>query len=162
MALAGAVMGAARAGEFSVLWGEDRGYHNFMLAYGARSYWVGEHSGRKMDIHLETSAGRVAASSGSGGNTLWHVGVTPVAQYWLTPQIAIELGIGVNVFSGVHLGDKNISTAFQFGDSLGVLHRVAGTPWTLGARFTHYSNAEIKRPNPGQNYLQLRVSYALD
>ena len=31
---------------------------------------------------------------------------------------------------------------------------------TLGARLTHYSNADIKRPNPGQDYLQVRLGYS--
>ena len=34
-----------------------------------------------------------------------------------------------------------------------------GTPWLLGLRLTHYSNADIKQPNPGQDYVQLRASY---
>ena len=33
------------------------------------------------------------------------------------------------------------------------------TPWLIGLRLTHYSNAGIKQPNPGQDYLQVRASY---
>ncbi|MGC8508710.1 MAG: acyloxyacyl hydrolase, partial [Thiomonas sp.] len=42
---------------------------------------------------------------------------------------------------------------------VGVFHRLQGTPWLLGLRYTHYSNADIKRPNPGQDYVQLCISY---
>jgi lipid A 3-O-deacylase len=150
------------AGEFAVLWGKDGGYEHMMLAYEGNRFWMYDFGLTKLDIRLETSVGQVAAPSGLGHDSLWHVGLTPTVRYWFTPRTGIEYGLGANVFSGTHLGDKNLSTAFQFGSSIGVFHRFADSPWTVGLRFSHYSNADIKRPNPGQDYLQLRVSYAFD
>ncbi|HZV54559.1 MAG TPA: acyloxyacyl hydrolase [Rhodocyclaceae bacterium] len=160
--LSGACLASTHAGEVGLLWGEDDAYHNTMLTYEAHPFWTRDFAGSRLDARLETSAGRVTAPSGLSNGSLWHVGLTPTARYWFTQQTGVELGIGANVFSGSRLGDKNISTDFQFGNSIGVFHRFASTPWTLGLRFTHYSNADIKRPNPGQDYLLLRVGYALD
>ena len=54
---------------------------------------------------------------------------------------------------------KDLATALQFGSSIGVLHRLRSTRWLIGVRLTHYSNAGIKQPNPGQDYFQLWTSY---
>ncbi len=152
----------ARASEFSALWGAYLGYHNATLAYQADPFWVHDFAHSRLDLSLEGSVGQATGPSGSGHPSLWHVGLTPIARWWLTPQSGIEFGIGANLFSGTYIGDKRISTAYQFGDSIGVFHRFVGTPWTLGLRLTHYSNADIKFPNPGQDYLQLRVAYNFD
>jgi lipid A 3-O-deacylase len=161
--LFGIGIGNAGAGDLSVLWGGgERQYRNRMLTYGSKPFWADQYFGYKVDVRIETSLGLVTSSSSLQHDNLVHIGITPVAQLWLSPATALELGIGANVFSGTHLGEKPLSTAFQFGDSLGVFHRFSNSPWTAGLRFTHYSNADIKRPNPGQNYLQLRVSYSLD
>lgn len=157
-----AAMGAtapAHASELSVLAGSWNGYHNLTLAWQSSPLWQHDFGTQRLDLSLEASAGRVFGPSGKPGSPLWHVGLTPFLRWWFTQDTAVEAGIGANVFSGTYIGSKRISTAYQFGDSLGLYHRIAATPWGVGVRFTHYSNADIKRPNPGQNYLQLRLSY---
>lgn len=157
-----ACLTSAQAAELSFLWGVDKGdtYRNATLALQSAPFWQHDFAHSKLDVVLEGSLGQVTSSTGSGARHLTHVGLTPFARWWFAPQTAVEFGIGANVFSGTTIGAKTISTAYQFGDSIGLLHRFAGTPWTLGARLTHYSNADIKRPNPGQDYLQLRVGYS--
>lgn len=153
----------AQAAELSALWGIDKGdeYRNVTLALQSAPLWQHDlFAHTRLDVVLEASLGRVSSSTGPGDSHLIHAGLTPFARWWFTPQTAMELGIGANVFSGTYIGGKRISTAFQFGDSIGLLHRFTGTPWTLGARLTHYSNADIKRPNPGQDYLQVRLGYS--
>lgn len=150
---------SAHAAELSALWGEYKGYHNTTLAYQSSPLWDHDLANSRFDLSLEASAGQVSAPSGSSHGSLWHVGLTPFARWWFSAQSGIEVGIGANLFSGTRIGHKTISTAYQFGDSIGIFHRVAQTPWTLGLRLTHYSNADIKKPNPGQDYIQLRASY---
>lgn len=153
------LMSTANAGQVTGLWGEYKGDHNWTLAYQADPIWQHAFVGSRVDLSLEYSLGRATTRATPDNQALWHVGVTPIARWWFTPQTGVEVGIGANLFSGTRLGSKRISTAFQFGDSIGVFHRFASTPWTLGLRLTHYSNADIKRPNPGQDYVQLRASY---
>ena len=159
--LAALACGSAQAAEVSALWGAGRyGYRNATLAVQTGPLWTRQLAHSSLDLVLEASAGQVSGpASGTGQRHLAHVGLTPFLHWWFAPQTALEFGIGANLFSGTTLGGKTISTAYQFGDSIGLLHRFAGTPWTVGARFTHYSNADIKRPNPGQDYMQLRVAY---
>ena len=146
----------AHAAEWTALWGGADGAHNAALARQGDPFW--RSAGHAVDASLELSAG---VFTRDGDNT-WHVGVTPIVRWWMTPSNALEAGIGANLMSSTRIGPKGLSTAYQFGDLLGIVHRFGGTPWSVGARFTHYSNADIKRPNPGQNFLQLRVSYDFD
>ena len=151
----------ARASEVSLLAGSFDGYHNITAAWQSDALWAHDFGSHRLDLSVEASAGRVFGPAGKLGAPLWHVGLTPFLRWWFTQDTALEAGIGANFFSGTYIGSKTISTSYQFGDSLGLFHRISDTPWGVGVRFTHYSNADIKRPNPGQNYLQLRVSYEL-
>ncbi|AEG91104.1 acyloxyacyl hydrolase [Ramlibacter tataouinensis] len=69
-----------------------------------------------------------------------------------------EAGIGVSLMDEVYrTPDKGFSTRFQFTDVVGAGRSFgADRRHELSLRLTHYSNAGIKKPNPGINYLQLR------
>lgn len=88
------------------------------------------------------------------------IGFTPVLRYQADSKLGLyaEAGIGVNLFSSLYKNrDKELSTAFQFGDHVGVGYT---TPkWDLGLRFQHYSNASIKRPNGGANWVTVKAAY---
>jgi hypothetical protein len=75
-----------------------------------------------------------------------------------SPSLYFEASIGPRLLSHTRIApDYRISTAFQFSDMVGL-----GVQWgrsTLGLRFQHLSNADIKRPNPGINFLQARYTY---
>jgi lipid A 3-O-deacylase len=146
----------AHAAEWTALWGGADGAHNAALAWQAAPFWSNaQHS---VDASLELSGGVFTRD----GDSTWHVGATPILRWWMSPSNALEAGIGANLLSSAWIGPKGMATAYQFGDLLGVVHRFGNTPWSAGARFTHYSNAGIKHPNPGQNFFQLRVSYDFD
>ncbi|WP_454828977.1 acyloxyacyl hydrolase [Pseudoxanthomonas wuyuanensis] len=101
--------------------------------------------------------------NGRGSHDVTQIGLTPVLrlypQAW-RPGWFIEGGIGANViFPTYDDGKKRFSTTFQFGDHLAVGKRFGQQQqheWAL--RFQHFSNARIERPNPGENFLQLRYS----
>ena len=53
--------------------------------------------------------------------------------------------------------DKRFGTVFNFGNHIGVGYRLQGSTspeWSL--RLQHFSNAGIRNPNPGENFLQVR------
>jgi hypothetical protein len=70
----------------------------------------------------------------------------------------VEGSIGARLLSHTRLAPKiPLSTAFQFADMIGL-----GLQWgrgadaqTVGLRLQHQSNADIKKPNPGINFLML-------
>lgn len=67
-----------------------------------------------------------------------------------------EAGLGVALFSRDRLGDKNFSTHFQFSEHLGL-----GVEWVGrgfgGVQASHYSNADIEKPNAGLNSYRIVI-----
>ena len=100
---------------------------------------------------------------------LFDIGVTPVFRVQRNNLTGpyLEAGIGMHLLSHSSIGDRRMSTAFKFGDHLGVGFRFgakggwfgAKGSYDLGYRFQHLSNGSIKRPNPGINFHQIRLQY---
>ena len=87
-------------------------------------------------------------------------GLTPVFRYQADDKLGwyAEAGIGVSLLSDLYKNeDKELSTAFQFADHVGVGYTTA--KWDLGLRFQHYSNGSIKSPNAGANWLVARAAW---
>ena len=60
----------------------------------------------------------------------------------------LDLGLGGAGFTDTHLGDKDLGSAFQFTEQIGVGVSIDQT-WSIGYRFSHYSNAGIASDNDG-------------
>ena len=117
-------------------------------------------------VYLEASASRWQTRSGyaSDHGVLTQVALTPVLRYRFdngrSPWF-VEGGVGATVTSSIYRNaDKHFSTAFNFGDHLGV-GRAFGAARNdeIALRAEHFSNAGIKHPNPGQNFLELRYTH---
>lgn len=123
--------------------------------------WQGTHWRLKLRHEAELATWRVP-----GARDLLELGYSPVLR--LERPLAgshavffLEGSIGVRLLSHTRVGaDRNLSTAFQFSDQLGL-----GWQWgaqqrhTLGLRLQHISNADIKKPNQGMNFWQLVYHY---
>jgi lipid A 3-O-deacylase len=99
-----------------------------------------------------------------GPHSYTQLGVTPVLRFFPgdnNDRWFAELGLGVNYITPVYQGyGKSFSTEVNFGDHLGVgrllgSHRLA----SVALRMQHFSNGGIDRPNPGENFVQLRYTY---
>ena len=89
------------------------------------------------------------------------VGITPVFRYQRDDKLGwyAEGGVGANLFSELYNNsDNRLSTAFQFGDHIGIGY-VTANKWDLGLKLQHYSNASIKRPNSGVNFVVASARY---
>jgi lipid A 3-O-deacylase len=94
--------------------------------------------------------------------SITEVGLTPVLRLQRNDLRGpyLEAGIGLHYLSKTRMGDKRLSTRFQFGDHIGAGYRFgARRAWDLGYRYQHLSNADIKRPNNGINFHQIRLQY---
>jgi lipid A 3-O-deacylase len=90
------------------------------------------------------------------------IGFTPVLRYQRDDKLGwyVEGGIGANLFSELYNNyDNRLSTAFQFGDHLGIGY-VSANKWDFGLRIQHFSNASIKEPNSGVNFLLASARYS--
>ncbi len=89
------------------------------------------------------------------------IGLTPVFRWENASKkgFYVEGGIGASFFSEVYNNNDNkMSTSFQFADHIGVGY-VFNNNFDLGLRLQHYSNAGIKKPNDGENFVVLRGAY---
>ncbi len=95
-------------------------------------------------------------------DSLVDIGLTPTLR-WQANNLQgfyFEAGIGLHFLSRTSLGGRRFSTALQFGDHLGFGYRFgAKGAYDLGYRFQHHSNADIKKPNAGMDFHQVRLQY---
>jgi hypothetical protein len=113
--------------------------------------------------YWEASVGRWHSAS-AGGKAIWDLGLAPVFRF--QPKAGgvkpyVEGAIGFHLISDTHVNaGRDLGSAFQFGDHLGA-GLVFGDQgrFDLGYRFEHLSNADIKSPNDGVNFQQIRFAY---
>jgi lipid A 3-O-deacylase len=115
--------------------------------------------------YWEVSLGRWN-STAAGGKEIWDLGITPV--FRLQSKAAtgfrpyVEAAVGLHLIDHTHVNNnRDMSTAFQFGDHVGVGLLLGDKgQFDLGYRFQHLSNADIKKPNNGINFQQIRLGYS--
>ena len=146
--------------------------HTDAYAVGASWDW---HWGRQYRFGLltgytEATIGRWHTDQPIPHGSSWftQVGVTPVLR--LFPEFSgngehrwfTELGVGANYITPLyHTRSKTFSTEFNFGDHV-PFGRVMGLrrQASVALRLQHFSNGGIDAPNPGENFAQLRWTYA--
>ena len=100
----------------------------------------------------------------------WNGGHGAVYDFGLTPVFRLErpggtpyldAAIGFHILSDLDVGTgSELSTRFQFGDHIGAGVRFGEhREYDLSLRLQHLSNAGIRNPNPGVNFLQLRFQH---
>jgi lipid A 3-O-deacylase len=103
------------------------------------------------------------------GLAYWHTDEGPIYDVSITPVFRYarsrngpyaEAAIGLHFLSDTHIQpDVTFSTHFQFGDHIGIGWRRG--PYDVGLKLQHLSNAGLRNPNPGINFLLLRLAYEL-
>ena len=125
-----------------------------------RPLWGGQLQGY-WDIYVsqwraDTTAGleRDAAALGVTPSFRWLPGTGRHAAWFL------EGGVGVVLLDHLYASQqKKFSTRLNFGTHLGVGRSFgAQRQHELALRVQHVSNAGIKKPNPGENFVQLRYT----
>jgi lipid A 3-O-deacylase len=117
-------------------------------------------------LELALSRWRYDSATGAGEDSLTQVALTPVFR-WRPDAGAspwfLEAGVGLSLTSKLYeTPAKRFSTSFNFGSHLGV-GRNFGThgEHELSLRAEHFSNAGIRHPNPGENFVEVRYAYRL-
>lgn len=93
---------------------------------------------------------------------LTDVGLTPVFRLQANDLqgIYLEAGMGAHLLSATDLGNKRFGSNLQFGEHLGIGYRFgARGAVDVGYRYQHLSNADIKNPNHGIEFHQIRLQY---
>lgn len=144
-------------------WGARLGYHDdyrrLGLVYETAPLWSHQSSGEWGRVTLTAELG-VAYWDAQHGHpdSLWQVSATPMLRWWPNEFFYTEIGVGVNALSRTSFADKRLGSAFQFGNHIGVGALIADAH-RIGLRYSHFSNAGIKKPNDGLDVLELTYTY---
>lgn len=135
-----------------------------MAGVGVLWDWDWERLRRKAELtaHTELMLNHWRADAvGGGSQSLTQVVVLPTLRMQLSQGRSpwyLEVGVGASWLDRKFVTPrKEFSTQWNFYDVLGAGYAFgARRQHELGARWVHVSNAGIKNPNPGQDFLQLR------
>ncbi|MGB6103341.1 MAG: acyloxyacyl hydrolase [Pusillimonas sp.] len=135
-------------------------YSRVELAWESPSLWAYEFSGGKgrLDLVAELGAAYWKASGSRWRSSVWQLSAIPFLRWTWNERYYLEAGVGATVFSHTNFADRNLGSAFQFGDHIGIGAHLSDSS-RLGLRLSHFSNAGIKKPNRGLNVLQLTYTY---
>jgi hypothetical protein len=137
-----------------------------MAGVGLLWDWDFERMRRKAELTAHTEVlvnrWRYDAVAGGGSDQLTQVVLLPSLRMRLARGASpwfIEFGIGASYMDrNYETPRKRFSTRWNFYDVLGLGHTYGGPDGRheVGVRLIHTSNAGLKDPNPGENFLQLR------
>jgi lipid A 3-O-deacylase len=90
-----------------------------------------------------------------GGLGVWRHSLGGPESPWFA-----DVGVGASLLDGTYAtANRRFSTAFQFTEVLGLGYRFgANRAYELSLRFQHFSNGGIKKPNPGENFVRVRLA----
>ncbi|MBC7602187.1 MAG: acyloxyacyl hydrolase [Ramlibacter sp.] len=120
--------------------------------------WRHETWGGVFTAQTEASLGQWSGKSATDRVSFTQVVLQPIFRYNFDKSATgffVEGGIGLSYTDKIYItATKTFSTRFNFADTIGTGYNFGAHE--VGFRVTHYSNGSIKRPNPGENFLQLR------
>jgi lipid A 3-O-deacylase len=136
------------------------------LQWNWRRRWFTERSWT-LGAYWDLQAGRWRGPlrPGQSYQQTWDIGLTPVFRLERaarTPVVPyVEAAIGFHALSDLRINFRRVfTTHFQYGDHVGAGLRFGPElRYDAGVRLQHLSNGGLARPNPGINFVQLRVAY---
>lgn len=140
----------------------DRSYLALIYDWSLSEAWQEKLPGG-LRVRAEGNLSRWWGCEGADCGHVTDAGITPVFRFCPAPSDKLtwylDFAIGMHLISRTSIGDQVYSTAFQFGEfsGTGLLfgdhHR-----YEIGVRYMHESNADLKLPNDGMNFLQLQLA----
>lgn len=128
---------------------------------GERRLGVGEAATAR--LYLEIAAGRWQSGRPGERGSWWvsQVTLAPAARIeFASSPIYVDAGVGPSWVAPLYQNDrKRFSTKFNFRSHIAVGARLPGpVEHDLSLRLEHFSNAGIRRPNPGVNLFAVRYT----
>ncbi len=91
---------------------------------------------------------------------LWRLQMRDPIAGLITPFL--EVGIGISLFTETRADHRKLSTVYQFEDHIGLGFKLGKEQkYDLKVSYWHYSNADLKRPNSGVNFIMTTFGYRL-
>lgn len=139
--------------------GYNSDYRKIALVYETPTWWSYQsHNGwGRLDLGAELGVSYWKAEH-RDPDSMWQLSAIPMLRWWPNETFYAEAGVGPTVLSRTRFAGKEFGSAFQFGDHVG-LGMVINRAHRIGVRYSHFSNAGIKKPNPGLDVVQLTYTY---
>lgn len=121
----------------------------------------------RLSWKIEATVG-VWRSFGAGGTderpVSLQLGLTPAAVWAFRSGWFLEAGVGLNaVAPRYRAGNRRFGTRLNFGDHVAWGLRFGeGQRHVLQLRVEHFSNAGLRKPNPGEDFAQIRYAWRFD
>jgi lipid A 3-O-deacylase len=140
-----------------------QGHGLWLWRAGAQWNWREENDKAIGDWYLRGYWDVTAGTWEQGVDTLYDAGVTPVFRLERSARGSpyLEAAIGLHMLSSLDITPlRTFSSHLQFGDHIGFGVRFGHEQrLDFGVRLQHLSNAGLRNPNPGINFLLLRLQY---
>jgi hypothetical protein len=158
-ALDGISFEIGRASESTDLWRAGLQWNWQRRWFAERSWTLGAY------WDLQAGQWRGPMRPGQPHQEIWDFGLTPVfrleraARTEFVPYL--EAAVGFHLLSNQRVNFRRIfSTHFQYGDHLGAGVRFGPERrYDASVRLQHLSNGGLEHPNPGINFVELRLAY---
>lgn len=161
LALAASSTARAEGPDLVLKFGEASGnYERIGVGLRFGPLWTDSWGGFRLALHPELELSRMRHTGRTGPDRLDQGGVLGLLRaHYGEGRVRPygELGLGASLFSRDTLGGKEFSTHFQFSQHVGLGVDVGGA-WSVGWQYSHYSNADIERPNDGIDFHQIIAS----
>jgi lipid A 3-O-deacylase len=144
-------------------WGVQLGYNSDFrraaLVYETPPVWSHRFPDGwgRLDLDLELGVSYWDARRGKL-QTMWQLSAIPILRWWPNDGFFIEAGVGPTVLTRPEFAGRDLGTRFQFGSYLGAGFMIQDRH-RIGIRYSHYSNANITKPNSGLDIFQLTYAY---
>jgi hypothetical protein len=105
------------------------------------------------------------ADSGPYAKQAFSLALIPIGRYGLqlgSAMVDFSVGLGPTLVSETDIGTRQKSTNFQFTDEMGIGISDLNQRARLAFTYRHVSNADIKLPNNGVNFLGLGLTLKVD
>jgi|SRR5690625_621804 len=133
-------------------------YRRASIVYETPSLWQHQFNNEwgKIDLHVAFGLS-YWHSKRYDASSMGQFGAIPMVRWWPNERFFLEVGSGPTVFSRSKFAGHRLSTHFQFGSRIGV--GIATKHGQVGIRYAHFSNANIRKPNPGLDLLEVMAIY---
>src|SRR5690606_20550884 len=143
-------------GGFGITAGFHGDYQRLGLIWESPSLWQHTFSGgSRLDLVGQLGAAYWRSDSNLRPRNVWQFSAVPALRWTFSDAYYVEAGVGPTFFPRTNFADRELSTSLQFGSHVGVGMYISPSS-QIDLSVTHFSNAGIKRPNPGLNLVQLR------
>ncbi len=98
-------------------------------------------------------------NSNNSSDSITAFSISPVLSWQLNQSarpLFLEAGIGGSYIDQTQIGNRKLSTRFQFEDRVGLAWQYnSDSDARISLQYTHYSNADIEQPNDGLDFFSV-------